>query len=232
MCWQIMILHVICYITSTNYLYFLQQSPKSKDYEKAEEFYHNSIDIGLRDHTKIIILSELSHIKDKLGKYNQAMEFAIEAQNAASISPEAKKHTTEEMDNFISYASNDIDTSKWISEYTDKKDPIFLMGFPRSGTTLMEQILFAHNNLMVTDELGVLSAMNLNIHEVFNKKFVYPNDFNKITQNEISLWRSEYFERMERNITNYDPNLRIVDKNPMSFIYLLSIKKFFLNLQY
>ena len=199
-----------------------------KEFDKAEEAYDKALSTSPREKIKHIITNETAIIKDKLGKYDEAMKLMLISQNEAKMRPEYKQYNTNETDNFISSAQKKVNTSEWNDNIGDnKKDPIFLVGFPRSGTTLMEQILFSHPHLIVTDELGIMPAMNLNIHEVFNKKFIYPNDFNNITEEEISLWRKEYFERMKRNIPNYDSKLRIVDKNPMSFVYLLAVKKFF-----
>jgi len=201
---------------------------KLKDFDQAEEWYKKAIDFGLNDRIKHVILTEYAIVKEKLGKYDEAMDIAKKANIAAQIEPAAKHHTTERIDNFITSAAKYIDTSQWKSQFTyTSNNPIFLMGFPRSGTTLMEQILYTNKNLVVTDEPGVMSAINFNLDHILNRQFCYPDDFNTITNSEIEICINNYFLRIKNVLADYNPNLRIVDKDPMSFIYLLSVKIFF-----
>ena len=62
-----------------------------------------------------------------------------------------------------------------VGGYTSK-DPIFIVGLPRAGSTLIEQILASHSMIDGTLELpNILSlAHNLRGEDVYGKKGNYP----------------------------------------------------------
>jgi tetratricopeptide (TPR) repeat protein len=85
--------------------------------------------------------------------------------------------------------------------------PIFIIGMPRSGTTLVEQIISSHS--MVTG-LGELP---------FVLQFGYPVTTGLLDSSEESLtkFRNDYLEKLERL---RDKNLIITDKMPQNFLYV------------
>ena len=85
--------------------------------------------------------------------------------------------------------------------------PIFIIGMPRSGTTLVEQIISSHS--MVTG-LGELP---------FVLKFGYPVTTGLLDSSEESLtkFRNDYLEKLE---SLRDKNLIITDKMPQNFLYV------------
>ncbi len=206
---------------------------KGKDYKRAEKHYAKAVNFGLFERSAHIVLAEYSSVKEKLGKYDEAMGLAVQAQKFASQTKDAlNAHTSPLQNTKIIEQSmgwfSKKDIKGWEkADYTGKKAPVFLVGFPRSGTTLMEQILFAHHNLTVTDEVQVLPAKMVYINKVFGREIQYPQDYATITHEEIQKWRDEYFAAMQRTLPHIDHSLRIVDKNPMSFIYMGAIKRFF-----
>lgn len=85
--------------------------------------------------------------------------------------------------------------------------PIFIIGMPRSGTTLVEQIISSHS--MVTG-LGELP---------FVLQFGYPVTTGLLDFCEESLtkFRNDYLEKLE---SLRDKNLKITDKMPQNFLYV------------
>ena len=85
--------------------------------------------------------------------------------------------------------------------------PIFIIGMPRSGTTLVEQIISSHS--MVTG-LGELP---------FVLQFGYPVTTGLLDSSEESLtkFRNDYLEKLE---SLRDKNLIITDKMPQNFLYV------------
>ena len=95
------------------------------------------------------------------------------------------------------------------------KTPIFLVGFPRSGTTLVEQILGAHSSVVTIDERPMSQKMTkvlleggaLNLDAVF-----------KMSDEMRDRLASVYWAEAERYCTVSGDQL-IVDKNPINTIY-------------
>ena len=94
--------------------------------------------------------------------------------------------------------------------------PIFVVGMPRSGSTLIEQILSSHSKVHSGGELPILG-------ELVNKLIGdFPNDVKKISDNDIKLIGVEYIKSIQK--LNPDAHL-IVDKMPGNFQYAGLISK-------
>ena len=102
-----------------------------------------------------------------------------------------------------------------------KNDPkmIFIIGMPRSGTSLLEQILSSHSKVYGADELIYLSNSVV-------KNFNRPDsqEFLGLDSNRINATRKDYFDYISNmNITNE----YIIDKNPFNFLWVGFIKLIF-----
>lgn len=94
--------------------------------------------------------------------------------------------------------------------------PIFVVGMPRSGSTLIEQILSSHSKVHSGGELPILG-------ELVNKLIGdFPNGVKKISDNDFKLIGVEYLKRIQK--LNPDARL-IVDKMPGNFQYAGLISK-------
>ena len=107
---------------------------------------------------------------------------------------------------------------KFFSNYTESinldKTPIFIVGMPRSGTTLVEQILSSHPNVFGGDELNYIPDLV--------KKYL-KNDLNLLnTDSEILRQISnEYIDRLKKLSSD---SKKITDKLPMNFKWIGLIK--------
>ena len=75
---------------------------------------------------------------------------------------------------------------------------IFIVGMPRSGTTLVEQILSAHKNVYGAGELSFLSDA-INKHVIIDKKFIN-NKIENISEEKLRLIQEDYLE----NLSNFN----------------------------
>jgi hypothetical protein len=91
----------------------------------------------------------------------------------------------------------------------------------------MEQIMLAHPNLTVTDELQVMPAKTHFMDKVIGRHVPFPNGLKNLSLDEIQAWRNEYYAAMARQMPDTDQSLRLVDKNPTSFYYFGVIQRFF-----
>jgi tetratricopeptide (TPR) repeat protein len=105
-----------------------------------------------------------------------------------------------------------------------KKRIIFICGMPRSGTTLVEQIIASHSKVSGAGELQYLEkVINENLLEdlKFNKQKIIEE-----ISNEKNIIFERYFELL--NLHNFDSDI-ITDKAPQNFIWIGFIKFFFPN---
>lgn len=103
--------------------------------------------------------------------------------------------------------------------------PIFIVGFPRSGTTLLEQILDAHPGLQSMDEQPFLVAL---IDDIRKRGLRYPAELGKLTKGDLSSIRGVYWESVGRKVS-LQPSQRLVDKNPLNLTALPLIRLLFPN---
>lgn len=99
-----------------------------------------------------------------------------------------------------------------LSQKNNSLTPIFILGMPRSGTSLVEQILDSHNKVHGAGELNVLN------------KFIFPllNDSNYDENNSFSekvlvSMRQNYLDSLI-NLNVREKN--IIDKMPLNFRYI------------
>lgn len=108
---------------------------------------------------------------------------------------------------------------------TDIAAPIFLVGFPRSGTTLLDQILDSHSKLQVMEEKPALRVVRSIVEELPEG---YPYAMANLPSDKINELRSEYFKAVDSCIER-EPNTLLVDKLPLNMVHMPLIKLLFPN---
>ena len=95
----------------------------------------------------------------------------------------------------------------------DRK-PIFILGMPRSGTTLLEQVLCAHPDIGTAGELRDLAR----IARTFSMTASQPWPFciNELGQDEILKMASDYLGSLERQNPK---DAFVIDKMPQNFLH-------------
>jgi tetratricopeptide (TPR) repeat protein len=78
---------------------------------------------------------------------------------------------------------------------SDVAQPIFIVGFPRSGTTMVEQTLTAHPKISAGDELPVINELTAIIPRMLNSPLIYPEAF-------ADLWLGDQAEGLD-NLRDY-----------------------------
>ena len=97
----------------------------------------------------------------------------------------------------------------------DSDIPIFVLGMPRSGTTLTEQIIASHPQVYGAGELPEMTRLSQN--KVGNDKSSYPRNIAAYTANDFKALGEQYVASVrERN----SDKAHITDKMPANFFYL------------
>ena len=95
--------------------------------------------------------------------------------------------------------------------------PVFIVGMPRSGTTLAEQILASHPHVFGAGELTDISDLVDSLNRELGATTGFPHNMRGLTQEMIDSMASTYLAHL--NILAPDSS-RIIDKMPQNFIYL------------
>ena len=105
---------------------------------------------------------------------------------------------------------------------------IFLVGFPRSGTTLTEQILEAHPDIVASHELPVLVELTQRIGALIGRDFRYPDDMDSLSPDDLRLLRKSYCVAMLDALEHRPSNGQfILDKLPLNIVHLGLISRLF-----
>lgn len=101
--------------------------------------------------------------------------------------------------------------------------PAFLVGFPRSGTTLLDQMLDSHPGIQVMEEKPVLHDLTLYLEHEFGP---YPAAIASLNASALDVLRAFYFESAARYIDR-NPGMLLVDKFPLNIRHMPLIKTLF-----
>jgi hypothetical protein len=94
-------------------------------------------------------------------------------------------------------------------------DPIFIVGLPRSGSTLVEQILASHSQVEGTSELPDLGRIAESIGRYRTDDVRYPEAVTSLRDRDIRAYGQEYIEASQRHRLTDRPFF--TDKLPNNF---------------
>src|SRR6185437_3073974 len=103
------------------------------------------------------------------------------------------------------------------------QSPVFVIGFPRSGTTLLEQMIDAHPDFCSMDERGYVYQL---IERMEHAGQRYPVDLADLTQTEADQLRQVYGRLVAHTLPDLGQH-RLVDKNPLNMLCLPMILRLF-----
>jgi tetratricopeptide (TPR) repeat protein len=97
----------------------------------------------------------------------------------------------------------------------DKRCPIFIVGMPRAGSTLIEQILSSHESIFGAGELSILDEI---IHETYSLTNMPFNIWMKqLSDQDFKVLREKYLDRTWKLAPN---KMFIIDKMPSNSFYI------------
>ena len=158
------------------------------------------VDLSLRD--KAYFHFALAQGYEVKGEYEEAF-FHLDRGN--QIKNDQSKYSIENMEREFQ-AQIDICNDSFFKELgqggNDTKDPIFILGLPRAGSTLIEQILASHSMVDGTLELpNILSmAQSLRGDDIYGKEGNYPKSMESLTLEQREAFGKNFIEdtRMHR----------------------------------
>ncbi len=148
---------------------------------------------------------------DRLGQPDQAFAAFEEAARLHQDNPSEPLRRAGELRDALR-AEIDLLTPEWVSTWsldkpaTDQPDPVFLVGFPRSGTTLLDTILMGHPNVTVLEEQPPLNIVD----EAIGGLAALP----ALDAEDIAQARRHYFTEVHKLEDVAAANL-LIDKSPL-----------------
>jgi tetratricopeptide (TPR) repeat protein len=173
----------------------------------------------------------LAKVCDKQGDAPACMEYlrlAHEAQMriAVQLVPELVEPSANPM-NITEYSVSEANFRKWKPDGAPalQDSPIFVVGFPRSGTTILEQMLDAHPGMVSMDEQPFIQRV---IERMQSLGLQYPEQLAELDAAQCGILRDCYW-RAVAQVARLGPNQRLVDKNPLTMLRLPLLVRLFPN---
>lgn len=175
---------------------------------------------------KIEILFALAKAHEDLGEIKDSFKYLKEGnelkRSIIKFDLDFEKKKIED----IKRKFSEIDLTKLKNKSHNNKNIIFILGMPRSGTTITEQIISAHSKVYGSGELPYLTTI-INEQFIVNK-LLSVNKISEIIKNDklLSKISNQYYSYLD----NYEISEEfITDKAPMNFMMIGFIKILFPN---
>ncbi len=157
---------------------------------------------------------ELAHVLDRTGRFDEAMAALAEAKllvrQLADVDEMLGAYNRTTENSLRITKSLPVNTLRvWAKQFPEKKRHkiprlAFLGGHPRSGTTLLEQILGAHSDVVAVDEPP---AFNRTVIPLFKTS-------RQLTSDRLNVIRRAYMNDIQSELGQKKLDAVLIDKNP------------------
>lgn len=175
---------------------------------------HLYADLKTSEHDRMILCFSLAKIYEDLSDYDKSFHFIEEGNtircNDLKYSIDKDRSEFSTIKNI--FTADDI-TNVAAPFIESSKQPIFIVGMPRSGTTLVEQILSSHSTVYGAGELTTMEQL---VNSVLDNLTIDSENQNehKLTQNTIKQIRDDYLGVLDSLSVS---EKIITDKLPLNF---------------
>ena len=178
------------------------------------------------------VQKELGIVLDKLGEYDEAFACFKKSGSLLRERPEVQGINRQAIYQELMKNRQIFDRrffERCVEQNTDNNPaPVFLIGFYRSGTTLMEQVLSAHPNIVTSDEAYILPQVVKEISRISKHKTLSLQEKVKfLSDDELSYLRQYYWKTAKQMVGKNLSNKLFVDKTTMNTINLGLINRLF-----
>ena len=199
------------------------------DVAEAASLYRRILALGLDDERRAGASFGLASACDRAGRHEEAWQalrdaHAAQLALARDVVPELLAEGSQPLP-MADWVVEPADYARWsrLRAPTPHDSPVFVVGFPRSGTTLLEQMLDAHPAFRSMDERPY-------IHELIERMEAvgqpYPADLASLDQADADALRATYRRLVSRVLPELGGH-RLVDKNPLNMQCLPMIMRLF-----
>jgi tetratricopeptide (TPR) repeat protein len=179
---------------------------------------------------------ERGRLHERLGRYDHAWKDFVEGKRKLAREGGGLEYKTDAVERFFGQLAQffTLENFKHLPQAkprTDVAQPIFIMGFPRSGTTLVEQILCSHSAVLAGGELTFLGELRKLANHLFPGAEAFPENLGQSWTADhhyaATLFRDYYLARAEQYGLAQSGKPLFTDKMPFNEIYLPLLKMAF-----
>jgi len=205
---------------------------RNKRYEEAEAMFRAVLGSTADQSLIATAWAEMGHVLDKLDHYDEAYDAftagkAIRSGLIANLSVDKQEYQRRIAENIRCFTEERISHWPEISVTDNRPAPAFLVGFPRSGTTLSEQIINTHADIVTTDEKSLLKKVIDDIPLLLHIDDPYPDLVDQLDSCQINVLRESYWNNAAAEIEDLADNSFLLDKLPLNLVDLGFITRIF-----
>jgi len=189
----------------------------SPDHEDVKKLKAILLESWLNDEDKASVLSALGKIYQNCELYDDAFAYYEQANQLQETLGEF------DVDLFADYitcmikSSGSAILSEKFTLGNISKTPVFIVGTPRSGTSLVEQILSSHQDVFGAGELTWMGVAASSIKTKLKTAANYPVCIQELTKSNINEFADAYLHYL---FSLSDKESRVTDKMPNNFLHL------------
>jgi tetratricopeptide (TPR) repeat protein len=174
------------------------------------------------------MLLEKGRILDKLARYDDAFA-CFEAAKRRAREIAGKRYLEREAREMVDrlrqfFVGERLRLMPPCSSREDRAQPIFILGFPRSGTTLMEQALSSHSRISAGDELPFINECGDSVGRWFGSPLSYPEALAELWMGDnrrgLEELRDIYLRKVELRGIVRPGSAHFTDKMPLNEMHL------------
>lgn len=177
----------------------------------------------VKSYLRGIVASRAARLLDVLGRYDEAFEMASLAKEIRNVPWDAAAHTRQTDAMIGAWTSQEAAALPTSS--VDGSGMVFIVGMPRSGTSLLEQMLARHPEVQGTGEQSdvVFAASQFQPPRVGELPMI--TNLSRLTPDNVQLIAEQIAARI--NARRESGTRYLVDKQPFNFQYVPLIAKLF-----
>ena len=163
---------------------------------------------GLTGDQKCHLCFALAKANEDIGEHNQAFTYLKEGNSIRKKLLDYNITQDEKLFSTLKKASKALHKTKLcINKKTSDITPIFILGMPRSGTTLVEQIISSHSQVKAAGELDYVRRLGYNLS-------IGTTD---VTQSNLTAFRQAYLDALAKVS---EGRSFVTDKMPHNFQFI------------
>jgi tetratricopeptide (TPR) repeat protein len=159
---------------------------------------------------------------EDMADFKQAFSHYLKANKLAGKSYDPSQKEAFFKDIVFQYSHEVMEKTTGAGHLSDQ--PIFIVGMPRSGTSLVEQILASHSSVFGAGEVHDLAKVIASASRQNPGKRSFPFWLTGMNPASFRLMGKTYLDRLVRHCDD-GQYARIVDKHPLNFQYLGFIRQ-------
>ncbi len=196
--------------------YYLAQIKGRRSSEEEFESLNSLWDReGLTPNNRMYVAFAIARIHEQRRNFDDAYRFLAAANRAkAAVKPYDDADSARYIDAIVNATRRTVERVGGSVGHWDTR-PVFVVGMPRSGTSLTEQILASHSEVTGAGELSFAFDTVRRVRTMTGKKF--PRDMEKLSAEQFRELGAYY---MSRHSDEYLSSQYVVDKSPLNFQYV------------